>query len=66
MPYTICFDFPESDDPVFAGWAGDTLGIAPTLRTAARWADEDAAQAALDNSYGPTTREFGSVVEVEV
>lgn len=64
MTWAICFDFPELDDPVFAGFVGDTLGIAPTLRTAATFTTEEAALRTLENSYGPDTREWGCVVEV--
>ena len=63
--YTICFDFPDSDEPLFAGWTGSgTLGLAPSLRTAAMWGSEKHAENALANAYGPETRKFGVVVEV--
>jgi hypothetical protein len=64
MSYAICFDFPEAPgEPIYAGWAGDQLGFAPTLTTAATWGDEETAQRYLDN-YGPSIRECGVVVEV--
>lgn len=67
--YTICFDIPEAPgEPVFAGWVEDksggrSLGIAPTLQTAATWDSETVAQRFLD-SYGTLMRQFGTVVEV--
>lgn len=64
MTYAICFDFPEQTEPMFAGWVGDTLGVAPTLRTAARWETEQQAQQTLENNYAPSVREWGVVVEV--
>lgn len=64
MTFTICFDFPEIDDPLFSGWCGNgTLGYAPTLRSAAFWDSEQVAQQFLD-SYGPSARKFGAVVEL--
>ena len=64
MSYTVCFDFPELTDPMFAGWARDVLGFAPSLRTAAMFETEEAAQRALDG-YSANTREWGCVVEVD-
>lgn len=65
MTWAICFDFPELDDPVFAGFVGDTLGIAPTLRTAATFTTEEAARRTLESCFGAATREWGCVVEVD-
>lgn len=62
--FAICFDFPENDDPVFAGFAGDALGFAPTLRTAVKFDRETDAERTLQNGYGPSTRPYGVVVEV--
>ncbi len=62
--YTICFDFPEHDEPVFAGWHKGGLGYAPTLATAARFATEEEAERTLENGYGPAMRECGAVVEI--
>lgn len=64
MAYAICFDFPEVDDPVFAGIAGETYGFAPRLETALRFDDETAAINTLRNAYGDETRSYGVVVEV--
>jgi len=64
MSYAICFDYPEADEPVFAGLAGDTFGFAPTLKTAIRFDTEEAAAQALENCYGEGSRPFGTVVEV--
>jgi hypothetical protein len=55
MTFTICFDFPELDDPLFSGWCWDgTLGYAPQLATAAIFDTEEIAQRTLENSYGPS------------
>lgn len=61
--YLICFDFPDMDDPVFAGWAGEQLGIAWTMKTAARFESEEIAARWLENNYGAEMREWGTVVE---
>jgi hypothetical protein len=66
--FVIRFDF--AADPsegiaattIYSGWAGDSLGFAPTLDTAARFATKDIAEQTLQNSYGPEMREAGSVV----
>jgi len=64
MTFAICFDFPETDTPWFAGWCGNgTLGLAPSLRTAATWDSEEVAERILA-TYGPETRECGVVVEL--
>lgn len=66
MKFAICFDFPEMPDPLFAGWLHDgALGFAPTLKTAARFENWDAAERTIANSYGDETGQFASVVEVE-
>jgi hypothetical protein len=69
VKYAIRFDFPEAPgEPVFAGWVeesgGRSLGYAPTLKTAALWDEEEIAQRHLQNGYGPSMRECGTVVEV--
>jgi hypothetical protein len=63
--YLICFDFPELDEPVFAGWAGDAPGISPTMAGAMRFELEADAERFLANSYGPNIGEYGTVVEAE-
>jgi hypothetical protein len=66
MTYAICFDFPERPgEPVFAGWAGDQLGFAFSLESAATWDSEEIAERWLNNNYGDETRKCGTVVEVE-
>jgi hypothetical protein len=65
VTFAICFDFPEAPgEPLFAGWAGDAPGFAPTLATAMRFDDWDVAERFLANSYGPSIGECGAVVEV--
>jgi hypothetical protein len=70
VKYAICFDFPEAPgEPVFAGWVEEksgarSLGWAPTLKTAAFWDEKEVAQRHLDNGYGDSMRECGTVVEV--
>lgn len=64
LRWAIVFDFPEVDDPVFAGWVGDVLGIAPTIETAARFDSEAVALRTLEHAYGPSVAQWGVVVEV--
>lgn len=65
MTYAICFDFPEEDDPVFAGFTGSgAMGFTPTLRTARRFSSEAITGQVLRNSYGPAVAKFGVVVEI--
>lgn len=67
IAYLICFDFPEMPDPLFAGRLADgALGFAPTLKTAARFDDWEAAERTIANGYGGEAGRFASVVEVEV
>lgn len=66
--YVIRFDFPADPNAgamastIYAGWAGDTLGFAPTIDTAARFKTEAIAKRTLENSYGENMQEVGSVV----
>ena len=63
MSFVIRFDFPESAQPIYAGWTGDgTLGYAPTLKTAGEWEDEATAKRVLEASYGPETASYGRVL----
>jgi hypothetical protein len=64
--YAICFDFPELEgQPLFAGWAGDQLGFAYDLRTAAKFDTEEIAENHLRNNWGKQVNQWGTVVEVE-
>lgn len=64
MSFAIAFDFPEADDPVFAGLTGDGgMGFAPTLATALRFTRELDAERTLENGYSGETRSYGVVVE---
>ena len=65
MSYTIAFDFPDVDDPVFAGIAKGALGFAPSLATAVKFTTENAALKTLESGYSDGTRRYGCVVEVE-
>lgn len=65
MAFTICFDFPEADDPVFCGMTRDGLGWATSLESALKFSTETVAQRTLDGGYGPEARKYGVVVEVE-
>lgn len=58
--YLIKFNFPEG--AMFSGWAGDSLGWAPTVETAARFESKEIAENTLANSYGDGTRQYGLVV----
>jgi len=64
MSYAICFDYPEADEPVFAGMHKGGLGWAPTLKTALIFENEEDAARTLENGYGEHTRAYGAVVEV--
>ena len=63
MTYVIEFRFPELSEPHYAGWYKDTLGFAPTIKTAAKFPDEETAARTLKNSYGEETASFGYVVK---
>lgn len=58
--YLIKFDFPEG--VMWAGWAGDALGWAPTEKTAARFETKEIAENTLANSYGAGSQRYGLVV----
>jgi hypothetical protein len=63
--YAICFDFPELDDePLFAGWHQGAPGFAVELSTAMRFQTEAEAERSLVGMYGPVTRKYANVVEV--
>jgi hypothetical protein len=65
MSYAVRFDFPESDQPLFAGLHKGAFGWAPTLATALIYDDADKAAAALENAYGENSKRFGRVVQVK-
>lgn len=65
MTYAIRFDYPESDQPVYAGKHKGALGWAPTLATAIMFDDADAAHRTLENGYGTENRKWGRVVQVK-
>lgn len=58
--YLIQFDFPEGT--VWAGDAGDQMGLAPQVETAHVFPEQDLAVRFLANYWGPATRRHGSVV----
>ena len=62
--YTVCFDFPESPDPWFAGKVGGAFGLVAHMDDAIRFESEDAADRLLTNGYGDGTRPYGTVVEI--
>ena len=62
--YAICFDFPDQQDPWFAGNVKDALGFVWKLEWATRFESEEAAARTLENGYGEGTRPFGCVVEI--
>jgi len=62
--YAIRFDFPDTDEPLYAGDYGGALGFAPTLVTARLWDDAEVAQRFLKNGYG-TIAVHGRVVAVK-
>jgi hypothetical protein len=64
--WTIAFDFPDADAPVFAWtpeWAAG-VGYTVSLAGACRFADETTAQQFLDSRYPRRARDCGVVVEV--
>jgi hypothetical protein len=61
--YAIRFDFPEADEPVYAGPYKGAAGFAPSLLTADLFARREQAEALLANGYG-LAREFGRVVDL--
>jgi hypothetical protein len=65
VKYAICFDYPEADDPYFAGEFKGGLGWAPTLATALLFDDEETAERTLENGYTPANQVYATVVEVE-
>lgn len=66
MSYAIRFDFPELEQPLFAGKAEGAAGFAPSLRTADLYDDRDVAERVLQNAYGDEVRKLGRVVTAEV
>ncbi len=55
MTYAIRFDFPEANQPLFAGRLRDGgLGWAPTIRTAELFDNAEAALNTLNHGYGHT------------
>lgn len=62
MTHAICFDLPDKTDPVFATVAG---GLTPFLSEAVRFRREQDAEETLHGLYGPETRAYGVVVEVD-
>ena len=64
MSWTICFDFPEEDDPVFCGLNGTAMGFVPYLSEAVRFTRESDARRTLEDRYAPKVRQYGTVVEV--
>lgn len=62
--YAIRFDFPERDEPLFAGEHKGALGWAPTLQTALLFDDADKAAAHLANGYG-AAKIYGRIVSVK-
>jgi hypothetical protein len=66
VTFAICFDFPDEDDPVFAGFTeSGAMGFASSLKASRRFSSEAIAGQVLRNSYGPAVAKFGVVVEVE-
>lgn len=66
MTYALVFDFPEEDDPVFAGFTeSGAMGFATTLKSARRFSSEAIAGQVLRNAYGPAVAKFGAIVEIE-
>jgi hypothetical protein len=61
----IVFDFPEANDPIFAAFQGDAPAFSTNLANAKRFDSEEIAQRFLTNAYGPSSRRFGVVAEVE-
>lgn len=62
--YAIRFDFPESDEPLFAGRHQGALGWAPRLATALLFETAEAAKTLLENGYGDSGR-WARVIEVK-
>jgi hypothetical protein len=64
--YAICFDFPESDGTPMFAWQnpGEPYGLTASLENAAQFEEEEIAERVLRNSFGPSIRECGTVVEV--
>ncbi len=62
--YAIRFDYPETIEPVYAGWHKGALGWAPTLASAAFFDTADEAARTLKNGYGGTAI-YGRVVAVK-
>jgi hypothetical protein len=63
MTYAIRFDYPESDEPLFAGLHKGALGWAPTLKTAMMFDSVEGAERILAG-YSATAR-FGRVIQVK-
>lgn len=68
MTFTIAFDVPESEAPMFPGrtYVASTMTQATSLRDAQLFVSEEAAEAFLASTAVPwTLRSFGVVVEVD-
>lgn len=61
--YAIRFDFPDSNDVLYAGMHKGALGWAPTLATALLFQTREEAGRNLANGYGASTQ-YGTIVEV--
>jgi hypothetical protein len=64
--WAVRFNFPDGGPEYYAGLAGGAFGWAPTLDSALTYDRQEEAERVLANAYGPTARQYGEVVEVEV
>lgn len=66
LSFAIVFDFPDADgEPWYAGRTRDgALGLVRPLARALKFTSEAAADRTLANGYGPSTRPYGTIVEV--
>lgn len=64
MTWTICFDIPGIDDPLFCAATRDGIGFSTSLAGAMRFDSEETAWRILGNSFTTDTRQLGVVVEI--
>lgn len=64
MTYAIRFDFPDLDEPLYAGLHKGAAGWAPTLASAQFFDNADDAARLLKNAYG-ASQLYGRVVTVK-